>query len=321
MNNQNQPQGNNNNNDNNQQRFDNPFNLDPAHEDICIERKLDKDMFCPLMAISTTFSEENDFYSMRNSKPLKESFIHAIEGFIFPNLTFFQFSAIFCYIIIIMFIIVLCFGIDKTNSKIFLQIRLSIIDSIGSFYPMKIKKNFWQYYRLLTFHFLHFNFAHICLNLFSLISYCSFFELVIKKHLFLLIFFLSGILSCLASISFFKENERFVGMNADLSGTFGAFLMLFVLNWDETLLIFGPIGRFLTAYLVALYIFLNFVYYQVMDFGSIAVEIISLIYGMLLFAVFVKPIKVKKWKTYVRFGAFVVLFIATSSALISFYLK
>ena len=220
-----------------------------------------------------------------------------------------------------MFIIVLCFGIDKTNSKIFLQIRLSIIDSIGSFYPMKIKKNFWQYYRLLTFHFLHFNFAHISLNLFSLISYCSFFELVIKKHLFLLIFFLSGILSCLASISFFKENERFVGMNADLSGTFGAFLMLFVLNWEETLLIFGPIGRFLTAYLVALYIFLNFVYYQVMDFGSIAVEIISLIYGMLLFAVFVKPIKVKKWKTYVRFGAFVVLFIATSSALISFYLK
>ena len=70
MDNQVQPQENNNN-----QRFDNPFNLNPENEDICIEKKLDRDIFCPLMAVSTDFGEQNDYYSMRAAKPLKESFL------------------------------------------------------------------------------------------------------------------------------------------------------------------------------------------------------------------------------------------------------
>ena len=313
-----QPQENNN---NNQQRFDNPYNLDPENEDICIERKLERDIFCPLMAVSTTFGEQNDYYSMRAAKPLKESFFHVIQSFIFPNLTLFQFSAILCYINLLMFIIVLCFGIDKTNSDIFLQVRLSIIDAIGSFYPLKIKKNILNYYRLFTFHFLHFNFAHICLNIFSLITYCSFFELLVKKYLFIILFFLSGILSSIASIAFFQKNERFVGMNGDLSGIFGAFMMFFVMNWEEGLIIFGPTGRFLVAYLVALYIFLSFVYFQIMAIGNISVELISLPFGALLFAVLVKPIKVKRWKTYVRIAAGAILFVSITTALISFYLR
>ena len=316
MDNQVQPQENNNN-----QRFDNPFNLNPENEDICIEKKLDRDIFCPLMAVSTDFGEQNDYYSMRAAKPLKESFFHAIQSFIFPNLTPRQFSAILCYINIIIFIIVLCFGIDKTNSDIFLEVRLSIVDAIGSFYPLKIKKNILNYYRLLTFHFLHFNFTHLCLNLFSLITYCSFFELLLKKYLFIILFFLSGIFSSICSLVFFQKNERFVGMNGDLSGIFGAFMMFFIMNWDEVVVLFGPTGRFLVAYLVALYIFLSFVYYQIMSIGNIAVELISLPFGALLFAVFVKPIKVKKWKSYVRIVAAAILLISITSALISFYLR
>ena len=318
--NQNEAQGNNNNN-NNVRRFNNPFNLDPANEAIYIEKKLDKDMFCPLVSLSSSFGEENNFYSMRTVEPLNESFFHMIEALIFPNATFFQISSILCYAIIIMFIILLCFGIDETNKKTFLQIKLSTVDSIGSFYPMKMKSSFGQYYRLLTFHFLHFNVSHLLMNLISLVSFCSFFEILIKKYYFILIFFLSGILSAISSILFFNEKERFCGINADLSGIFGAFIMFFIMNWEESKILFGPMGRFLTAYLLSAYTFFNFIFYQISDVGNIVVQLISLFYGALLFAIFVKPIKIVRWKSSVRICSGVVILSLTLTSLIRFYIK
>ena len=319
--NQNEAQGNINNNNNNARRFNNPFNLDPENEAIYIEKKLDKDMFCPLVSLSSSFGEQNNFYSMRTVEPLKESFFHMIEALIFPNATFLQISSILCYIIIVIFIILLCFGLDETNKKIFLQIKLSTVDAIGSFYPMKMKSSFLQYYRLFTFHFLHFNFSHLFMNLLSLVSFCSFFELLVKKYYFILIFFLTGILSTLSSISFFKENERYCGINSDLSGIFGAFAMFFIMNWEESKILFGPMGRFLTVYLLCVYIFFNFIFYQVSNLGNILVQLISLFYGALLFAIFVKPIKILRWKSIVRIGSGVVITTITLTSLIHFYLK
>ena len=80
MNNQNA--GNNNNGN-----FNNPFNLDPAREDIAIEKKLNKDIFCPLVAMSSEFGLQSDYYSMRTVNPLNETFFHAMEALIFPNAT------------------------------------------------------------------------------------------------------------------------------------------------------------------------------------------------------------------------------------------
>ena len=73
------------NNNNNVPAFNNPFHLDPAHEDIQIERRLDQNMFCPLVSLSENFGEQNDYYSMRTIEPLKESFFHSIEALIFPE--------------------------------------------------------------------------------------------------------------------------------------------------------------------------------------------------------------------------------------------
>ena len=67
--------------------------------------------------------------------------------------------------------------------------------------------------------------------------------------------------------------------------------------------------------------FLSFVYFQIMAIGNISVELISLPFGALLFAVLVKPIKVKRWKTYVRIAAGAILFVSITTALISFYLR
>ena len=142
MDNQNQVQGNNN---NNARRFNNPFNLDPQHEDISIERKLDRDIFCPFLSLSSTFAEESEYYSMRTVDALKESFFHAMESCIFPNATFFQISSILCYVVVIIFLILLFFGLDETNSQIFLEVKLSTVDKIGSFYPLKMKFYLYGY--------------------------------------------------------------------------------------------------------------------------------------------------------------------------------
>ena len=314
MNNQNA--GNNNNGN-----FNNPYHLDPAHEDISIEKKLEKDMFCPLCAMSSEFGMQCDYYSMRTVNPLKETFFHAMQALIFPNATPFQISLILCYIIIFIFIILLFFGIDETNKSQFLPVKLSTVDKFGSFYPLKMKKSILQYYRVFTFHFLHFNFTHLIFNLLSLISFCSFFETLIRKYQFILILFLTGITSNISSISLYGENERNCGINGDLVGILGAFVMFFIMNWSELVPMFGQIGRFLTAYLLCVYLFLTFVFYHLSEFGNIFVQIISVIYGALIFSIFVKPIKVVRWKVILRISSIIAICSFMTISLARFYIK
>jgi len=280
---------------NNNPRFNNPFNLDPNKEDICIEKKLDRDMFCPLVSLSSGFGAESPYYSLVNNEPLNESFFHMVEALIFPNATFFQISMILCYIIIVVFIITLCFGLDETNLKILLPAKLSTVDAIGSFYPKKIKNNPLEFYRLLTFHFFHFNFAHLLTNLITLISFCTFFELLVKKHIFLLILILTGIL--------------------------GAFVMLFIMNGQEAKIIFTPVGRFITIYILCVYIFFNFLVLDINSYGNIVLHLVSLLYGAFIFAIITKPIKAERWKTIVRIMSGVIILTITSISLVSFYLK
>ena len=308
-------------NNNNNPRFNNPFNLDPNKEDICIEKKLDRDMFCPLVSLSSGFGAESPYYSLVNNEPLNESFFHMVEALIFPNATFFQISMILCYIIIVVFIITLCFGLDETNLKILLPAKLSTVDAIGSFYPKKIKNNPLEFYRLLTFHFFHFNFAHLLTNLITLISFCTFFELLVKKHIFLLILILTGILTNLSTISFFKEDERTCGINNDANGILGAFVMLFIMNGQEAKIIFTPVGRFITIYILCVYIFFNFLVLDINSYGNIVLHLVSLLYGAFIFAIITKPIKAERWKTIVRIMSGVIILTITSISLVSFYLK
>ena len=118
-------------NNNNVGGFNNPFNLDPSKEDIQIEMRLDRDFFCPLMSMTPEFGIRNDYYSILRAKPLEESFFHVIEALLFPNATFLQISSILCYISIFLFIILLCFGIDETNLKSLLPIKLSTVDKFA----------------------------------------------------------------------------------------------------------------------------------------------------------------------------------------------
>ena len=314
MNNQNAGQRNNNN-----RRFNNPYNLDPATQDISIEKKLNRDIFCPLVAMSSEFGIYNDYYSLRTVNPLKETFFHAMEALIFPNATLFQISSILCYIITFAFIILLFFGIDETNYSQFLPIKISTVDKLGSFYPTKLKENWYQYYRIITFHFLHFNFTHLFFNILSLISFCSFFEMLIKKYQFLLILFLTGITSNITSMNLFEDNERNCGINGDIAGILGGFVMLFIMNWSELVRMFGQLGRFLTAYLVCVYLFMSFVFYHMSEYGNIFVQLISVLYGGLIFSIFVKPIKPARWKVILRIVSIVSICFFMTISLVQFH--
>ena len=303
------------------QGFNNPFNLDPDKEDILIERKLEKDAFCPLFAVEEFFGLENEYYSIIYTQPLKESFFHAIESIAFPNATFFQLSSFLCYIIIIMFIVLLCFGLDETKLKKLLQVKLSTLDKLGAFYPKKIKENPLEFYRLLTFHFYHINLTNLLSNIISLISFCSTFEMFVKKHIFLLIFFLTGIFANLSSINFFNEEEIFCGLNNDINGIYGAFLMLFIMNWKECLLIFNQIGRIFTIYSLCLYIILYTIMSIIQTSGNYFMHFLSLVYGAFIFAIITKPIKAEKWKTIVRISSGIIILATSAVSLILFYKK
>ena len=274
------------NNNNNNPHFNNPYNLDPAREDISIEKKLNKDIFCPLFAMTSRFGVESDYYSIRTVNPLNESFFHAMQALIFPNATPFQISMILCYSNIFICVILLFFGLDETNYSQLLPIKLSTVDKFGSFYPLKMKNSFWQYYRIFTFHFIHFNFTHLFFNLLSLISFCSFFELLIRKYQFLLILFLTGITSNISSISLYEENERNCGINGDIAGILGGFVMFFIMNWSELVRMFGQIGRFFSAYILCLYLFFSLFFYYISEYGNIFVQLISVFYGGLIFSIF-----------------------------------
>ena len=305
----------------NQNRFNNPFNVDPNNEDINITVKLNKDVFIPLNAISSNFGTESDYYSLRTVDPLNESFFHAIQSLIFPNLTFFQISSIFCYLITIMYIVTLFFGIDLTNKYEFLPIKLSTVDKIGSFYPTLIKNNILESYRLLIFQFLHYNLSHYLFCILSLITFCSLFEILIKKYVYFLILFFSGIFANLTGGLSFNENERSCGINSGIFGLMGAFCMLFIQNWDEMQILFGYMGRFLTIYLTCVFIFIGFCFIHFNEFANILVSIFSVMYGGLIYAILVKPIKVTRFKTMFRFFAVGFIVIVVPLSFIGIYRK
>ena len=306
---------------NNNAHFNNPYNLDPAREDISIEKKLNKDVFCPFVAMTSGFGIQSDYYSIRTVHPLKETFFHAMQALIFPNAKPFQISIILCYITIFIFVILLVFGLDETNYSQLLPIKLSTVDKFGSFYPLKMKNSFWQYYRIFTFHFIHFNFTHLFLNLLSLISFCSLFELLIRKYQFILILFLTGITSNISSLSLYEENERNCGINGDIAGILGGFVMFFIVNWSELPRMLGQIGRFFSAYILCLFLFFSLFFYYISEYGNIFVQLISVFYGGLIFSIFVKPIKVVRWKVILRIVSIIAICSFMAISLARFYMK
>lgn len=290
-------------------------------QDIFVNIRRDRDFFIPVAAMSSDFGIDSPYYSFGSVDPLKESFFHILQALIFPNLTPWQLSSIICYLIVIVFIALLCFGIDNTNNNQFLPIKFSVIDRIGGFYPYEMKKNILEYYRIFTFHFIHFNFSHLVYNILSLITFCSLFEVLVKKYIYLLVFFLSAIFGNFSAGCFFNENERSCGANAGIAGLLGGFCSLFIINWRELIPIFGEFGRFIAIYLVSVFMFLSVCYYHFNEYANILVQFFSAVYGGLIFAAITNPINPARVGKVYRFVCTLLIILSVTVSLIGFILK
>ena len=306
---------------NNERRFNNPFNLDPKNEDICIDKRINRDIFCPLFYFFAEFGILNQHYSIILFEPLKESFFHFLQAIFFPNASPLQISLIFCYIITITYIITLCFGLDETNINELLQVKLSTLDIIGTFYPKKIRNNPLEFYRLLICPFLHLNFGHYFYCIINLLIYCTFFEVVVKKHIFLLIFFLIGIFSNITIMASFKDEQRSFGMNYNISGIIGAFFMLLIMNWKETSYIYGYVWRINFFTVLSIYYLCNTIVALLNNFIIFKLSLINFGFGFLFLAIICKPIKPKIWKNIVRIISGIIVLTLSCVSLISFYSK
>jgi len=80
------------------------------------------------------------------------------------------------------------------------------------------------------------------------------------------------------------------------------------MNWRDLIPMFGQVGRFLIAYLLYVYMFLNFGFFHISEYGNILVQFLSLLYGGLIFSIFVKPIKVVRWKKIIRVFSILIIF-------------
>ena len=93
------------------------------------------------------------------------------------------------------------------------------------------------------------------------------------------------------------------------------------MNWRDLIPMFGQVGRFLIAYLLYVYMFLNFGFFHISEYGNILVQFLSLLYGGLIFSIFVKPIKVVRWKKIIRVFSILIIFSFMIISLVRFYLK
>ena len=102
----------------------------------------------------------------------------------------------------------------------------SFKDPVGKYclMPMQVKRG--EYYRLISYAFIHVELYHIILNMYSLYNLGSFMEgtLGIFKYLLLL---LAGILGSGALITFYeKDFTRTIGMSGGIYALLGAYIVL-----------------------------------------------------------------------------------------------
>lgn len=126
--------------------------------------------------------------------------------------------------IAIALVIVACFlfELPYLEPGILFPVNGDALTKMGAnFGPLTILKN--EYWRLLSFGFLHSNLIHLLLNVWALLECGSLAEATLGKKTYLLIYFISGITGGLASI-LFDPLRTSVGASASICGVLGAFI-------------------------------------------------------------------------------------------------
>ncbi|MDX2106056.1 MAG: rhomboid family intramembrane serine protease [Candidatus Melainabacteria bacterium] len=120
--------------------------------------------------------------------------------------------------------IILCFLFELPHLEqgLLFPINGDALATMGAnFGPLTVLKN--EYWRLLTFGFLHSNLLHLMLNVYALVEFGPLAESLLGKKKYLFIYVFSGITGGLASIAF-DPLRTSVGASASICGALGAFI-------------------------------------------------------------------------------------------------
>ena len=213
----------------------------------------------------------------------EETFPHFLKSMCCPHFTIQSVIFWVSLIDIIVYIITLCFGIQKSATEL-LAPTYNTLDKFGMKIPSKIHSG--QIYRLILFGILHANLIHICMNLFSQIIVGSLYEYHVGLLNAGLVYLLSniggGIFSCLIS------NSPGVGASVAIFGILGAYLSFNLINWNYLDRVMGPMNKFCNLIFMIMIVFINISYgfnnSMIDNWGHLG----GLMFGFFLGFVFVK---------------------------------
>jgi rhomboid protease GluP len=114
--------------------------------------------------------------------------------------------------------------------------NIDTLEKLGALVPEKVWLGEW--WRLLSANFLHFDWLHLITNMLGLYFIGRFVEKTIGSMRYLVIYFMSGLLSMLfftiLTINFGEREQILVGASAAIMGLVGAIAAIFLRDWDKT---------------------------------------------------------------------------------------
>ncbi|MDX1672451.1 MAG: rhomboid family intramembrane serine protease [Balneolaceae bacterium] len=116
-----------------------------------------------------------------------------------------------------------------------------------------VRENTW--YELITSGFLHANFAHLFVNMFTLYFFGTIMEQVIGRPFFLGLYLTGLIVSGIPSVIKFRENPNYATLGASGGVSAVLFAYIFIFPFEEIMLMFipFPIPAFIFAFLYLFY--------------------------------------------------------------------
>lgn len=268
---------------------------------------INKDFFIPFTSLGFSFGVYNHYYSNYRNNPRKTNMFYFFQSFFFPNLTYYQLSFIISIINIIIFIITLFFGLEKTNERDLFAIKHSTLIKFGAFHSKLIIENKINLIRAFSANFLHLNLKHLLFNTITLCIFPSLFEFFITKYQFLIIYIFGGFITYLLSGNISNVQNNFsIGANYSIFSVIGAFYSYLAFNWSELNRNIGLLGKIYILYFMIIYTFISSLFFIGNSFINSEFQFAATLFGFFLFSVFLKPIKDSKCKIIGRIICFII---------------
>lgn len=125
---------------------------------------------------------------------------------------------------------VICFFIS-TNDEFFYLLALTNSSVIEQY----------EIWRLFSSMFLHSDYLHLFMNMFTLLLYGSLVEKFYKKYEYLIIYFISGLIGNVFTLLLYPPNTISVGASGAIFGLLGATFVLVAKSNERTLLVLAVI--------------------------------------------------------------------------------